>query len=87
MDRVHTCGGNNKTLIDKTLPNIIFIWSGKVTLGLGFVSPNITLPDQINIILVSVLSNKFITESTKKNNNKHPDNKAEFRAQVQVGLK
>ena len=49
-----------KHLLDKTSPNIIFIWSGKVILGLGFASPNITLPDQINMILVSVLSNKCI---------------------------
>ena len=46
-----------KHLLDRTSPNIIFIWSGKVILGLGFASPNITLPDQINMILVSVLSN------------------------------
>ena len=49
-----------KHLLDRTLPNIIFIWSGKVILGLGFASPSITLPDQINMILVSVLSNKCI---------------------------
>ena len=49
-----------KHLLDKTLPNIIFIWSGKVILGLGFASPNITLPHQINMIFVSVLSNKCI---------------------------
>ena len=47
-------------LLGKTLPNIIFIWSGKMILGLGFASLNITLPDQINMILVSVLSNKCI---------------------------
>ena len=61
MDRVHTTwAGIRKHLLDKTSPNIIFIWSGKVILGLGFASPNITLPDQINMILVSVLSNKCI---------------------------
>ena len=49
-----------KHLLDKTSPNIIFIWSDKVILGLGFASPNITLPDQINMILVSVLSSKCI---------------------------
>ena len=49
-----------KHLLDRTSPNIIFIWSGEVILGLGFASPNITLPDQINMILVSVLSNKCI---------------------------
>ena len=49
-----------KHLLDRTLPNIIFIWSGKVILGLGFALPNITLPDQVNMILVSVLSNKCI---------------------------
>ena len=49
-----------KHLLDRTSPNTIFIWSGKVILGLGFASPNITLPDQINMILVSVLSNKCI---------------------------
>ena len=51
-----------KHLLDRTLPSIIFIWSGKVILGLGFTSPNITLPDQINMILVSVLSNKCIIQ-------------------------
>ena len=61
MDRVHTTwAGIIKHLLDRTSPNIIFIWSGEVILGLGFASPNITLPDQINMILVSVLSNKCI---------------------------
>ena len=27
-----------KHLLDRTLPNIVFIWSGKVILGLGFAS-------------------------------------------------
>ena len=49
-----------KQLLDRTSPNIIFIWSGKVILGVGFASPNITLSDQINMILVPVLSNKCI---------------------------
>ena len=56
----HNVAGIIKHLLDRTSPNIIFIWSGKVILGLGFASPNITLPDQINMILVSVLSNKCI---------------------------
>ena len=65
MDRVHTTwAGIIKHLLDRTSPNIIFIWSGEVILGLGFASPNITLPDQINMILVSVLSNKCIIEMT-----------------------
>ena len=63
MDRVHTTwAGIIKHLLDRTSPNIIFISSGKVILGLGFASPNITLPDQINMILVSVLSNKCIID-------------------------
>ena len=37
---------------------ISFIWSGKVILGEAKPSPNITLPDQINMILGEVLSNK-----------------------------
>ena len=45
-------------LLDRTETNIIFIWSGKVILGEAKPSPNITLHDQINMILVSVLSNK-----------------------------
>ena len=49
---------NNIHLLDRTETNIIFIWSGKVILGEAKPSPNITLPDQINMILVSVLSNK-----------------------------
>ena len=61
MGRVHTTwAGIIKHLLDRTSPYIIFIWSCKVILGLGFASPNITLPDQINMILVSVLSNKCI---------------------------
>ena len=61
MGRVHTkWAGIIKHLLDRTSPNIIFIWSYKVILGLGFASPNITLHDQINMILVSVLSNKCI---------------------------
>ena len=56
---VHTTWeGIIKHFLDRTSHNIIFTWSGKVILGLGFASPNITLPDQINMILVSVLSNK-----------------------------
>ena len=58
----HKVAGIIKHLLDKTLPNIIFIWSGKVILGLGFASHNITLPDQINMIFVSVLSNKCIVQ-------------------------
>ena len=56
----HKVVGIIKHLLDRTSPNIIFIWSGTVILGLGFASPNITLPDQINMILVSDLSNKCI---------------------------
>ena len=48
----HNVAGIIKHLLDRTSPNIIFIWSGKVILGLGFASPNITLPDQI-VVLVS----------------------------------
>ena len=52
MDRVHTTwAGIIKHLLDRTSPNIIFIWSGKVILGEA---------NQINIILVSVLSNKCL---------------------------
>ena len=43
---------------DRTETNIIFIWSGKVILGEAKPSPNITIPDQINMILGEVLSNK-----------------------------
>ena len=46
----HRFSWNNLHLLDRTETNIIFIWSGKV--------PNITLPDQINMILGKVLSNK-----------------------------
>ena len=52
----HNVAGIIKHLLDRTSPSIIFIWSGKVILGLGFASPNITIPDQMNMILVSVLS-------------------------------
>ena len=45
-------------LLDRTETNIIFIWSGKVILGKAKPSPNITIPDQINMILGEVLSNK-----------------------------
>ena len=45
-------------LLDRTETNIVFIWSGKVILGEAKPSPNITLPDQINMILGEVLSNK-----------------------------
>ena len=45
-------------LLDRTETNIIFIWSGKVILGEAKPSPNITSPDQINMILGEVLSNK-----------------------------
>ena len=52
-------------LLDRTETNIIFIWSGKVILGEAKPSPNITLPDQINMILGEVLSNKcFIIPAT-----------------------
>ena len=51
--------------MDKTETNIIFIWWGKVILGEAKPSPNITLPDQINMILGKVLSNKcFIIPAT-----------------------
>ena len=67
MDRVHTTwAGIIKHLLDRTSPNIIFIWSGEMILGLGFASPNITLPDEINMILVSVLSSKCIISSPFK---------------------
>ena len=58
--------GIRKHLLDKISPNIIFIWSDNVILGLGFASPNITISDQINMILVSVLSNKCIIYVYKK---------------------
>ena len=45
-------------LLDRTETNMIFIWSCKVILGEAKPSPNITLHDQINIILGEVLSNK-----------------------------
>ena len=45
-------------LLDRTETNIIFIWSSKVILGEAKPSPNITSPDQINMILGEVLSNK-----------------------------
>ena len=52
-------------LLDRTETNIIFIWSGKVILGEAKPSPNIILPDQINMILGKVLSNKcFIIPAT-----------------------
>ena len=52
-------------LLDMTETNIIFIWSGKLILREAKPSPEITLPDQINMILVSVLSNKcFIIRAT-----------------------
>ena len=52
-------------LLDRTETNIIFIWSGKVILGEAKPSPNITLLDQINMILGEVLSNKcFIIPAT-----------------------
>ena len=52
-------------LLDRTETNIIFIWSGKVILGEAKPSPNITLSDQINMILGEVLSNKcFIIPTT-----------------------
>ena len=41
----HKVAGIIKHLLDKTSPNIIFIWSDNVILGLGFASPNITLSD------------------------------------------
>ena len=49
---------NTIHLLDRTETNIIFIWSGKVILGEAKPSPNITSPDQINMILGEVLSNK-----------------------------
>ena len=58
----HNVAGIIKHLLKRTSPNIISIWSGKVILGLGFASPSITLPDQIDMILVSVLSNKCIID-------------------------
>ena len=52
-------------LLERTDTNIIFIWSGKVILGEAKPSPNITLSDQINMILGEVLSNKcFIIPAT-----------------------
>ena len=52
-------------LLDRTETNIIFIWSSKVILGEAKPSPNITLSDQINMILGEVLSNKcFIIPAT-----------------------
>ena len=48
----------NIHVLDRTETNIIFIWSDKVILGEAKPSPNITLPDQINMILGKVLSNK-----------------------------
>ena len=55
----------NIHLLDRTGTSIIFIWSGKVILGEAKPSPNITLPDQINMILGEVLSNKcFIIPAT-----------------------
>ena len=51
---------SNIHLLDRTETNIIFIWSGKVILGEAKPSPNITLPDQINMILDEVLSNKCL---------------------------
>ena len=47
-------------LLDRIKNSIIFIWSGKVILGEAKRSPNITLPDQINMILGEVLSNIHI---------------------------
>ena len=56
---------NNIHLLDRTETNIIFIWSGKVILGEAKPSPNITSPDQINMILGEVLSNEcFIIPAT-----------------------
>ena len=49
---------SNIHLLDRTETNIIFIWLGKVILGEAKPSPNITSPDQINMILGEVLSNK-----------------------------
>ena len=52
-------------LLDRTETNIIFIWSGKVIMGEAKPSPNITLSDQINMILGEILSNKcFIIPAT-----------------------
>ena len=45
-------------LLDRTEINIIFVWSGKVILDEATLSPNITLPHQINMILGEVLSNR-----------------------------
>ena len=45
-------------LLDRTEINIIFIWSGNAILGEAKPSPNITLPDQRNMILGEILSNK-----------------------------
>ena len=49
---------NNIHLLDRTKTNIIFIWSVEVILGEVRPSPNITLPEQINMMLVFVLSFK-----------------------------
>ena len=49
---------NNIHLLDRTKTNIIFIWSAKVILGEAKPSPNITLSDQINMILGEVLAKK-----------------------------
>ena len=60
----HRYSWNNIHLLDRTKTNIIFIWSGKVILGEAKPSPNITSPDQINMILGEVLSNIFIIPAT-----------------------
>ena len=51
-------GNNNIHLLNRTETNIRFIWSGEVILGEAKPNPNITLPDQTNMILGEVLSNK-----------------------------
>ena len=50
--------GNIIHLLDRIETNIIFIWSCKVILGEAKPNPNITLHDQINMILGEVLPNK-----------------------------
>ena len=49
---------DNIHLLDRTKTNIVFIWSGKVISNEAKPSPNIILPDQINMTLDDVLSNK-----------------------------
>ena len=64
MNRVHTTWAGILRHYWTGPRPISFIWSGKVILGLGFASPNITLPDQMNMILVLVLSNKCMVSNS-----------------------